>query len=80
MLKVDDLPEHHHLNIDAELPFDRRPRSPTALTHAEIADVIAFLARFRNGSIRAACTRTLSSRCMLAPRSLASRPGSGAAP
>ena len=43
MLKVDDLPRRYGANPNTDPPFERKPGEKSALSEAEIEDVVAFL-------------------------------------
>ena len=50
--KFDDLPVEYHVNVNrTEVPYNRNPGEPPALTDAEIDDVIAFLGALTDGFV-----------------------------
>jgi cytochrome c peroxidase len=48
-LKFNDLPESYRANLDAQAPFDRHAGDAPALSDAEIADIVTFLATLSDG-------------------------------
>jgi cytochrome c peroxidase len=48
-LKFNDLPESFRANLDAQAPFDRHAGDASALSDAEIADIVTFLATLNDG-------------------------------
>jgi cytochrome c peroxidase len=50
VLKYDDLPAEHRINVDiVDAPFDRKAGAEPALSPAEISDVVAFLKTLTDG-------------------------------
>jgi cytochrome c peroxidase len=49
ILKFDDLPAAYLTNLDTQVPFDRRPGDPPALSEQDIQDIVAFLQTLTDG-------------------------------
>jgi len=48
-LKFNDLPEIHRANLDAQAPFDRHEGEASALSDADIVDIVSFLNTLNDG-------------------------------
>jgi len=49
ILKFDDLPAAYVGNLDTQVPFDRHPGQPSALSEQDIQDIVAFLQTLTDG-------------------------------